>query len=868
MEHSVVTDVASAGRRPPLSCTHGADLPGDWKEVSRSHPCPICAHPHWCSFSTDGAWAICRRVDTGAGRHKLDRAGADYWVYALAAGAAARGEARAEPESGGAARADGTTLDRIYTALLASLRLSAAHREELRRRGLTLAEQEARGYRSLPVGERARLAGLMVERFGEAACRGVPGLWVREEDGRRWWSLAGAAGIVIPARDRVGRIIALKIRADEAGEEGRYTYVSSRRHCGPGPGAPVHVPRQAAALDTQRVRLTEGELKADVATALSGVLTLSVPGVSCWRAALPLLRDLGARTVCVAFDRDATRKLHVAGALARTVAAVSAAAFEVEVESWEEADGKGIDDLLAAGKSPTRHCGPAVAVEIERILASAGQSQTAPAAGESETPPASGGEEGAAMAGLYSLSSPFSPEGPERPRPQPLAEAAYYGIAGEVVAAIAPHTEAPRAPLLINFLAGIANLIGPEPHARVGATCHSLKINELVVGETATGCKGSGLSPIQQLMGRVDPDWARDCVKFGLTSGEGLIYHVRDPRSERQPVKQKGRSTGEYEEVVIDHGVADKRLFCIETEFAGVLKAMAREGSTLSPTIRQAWDGDTLQTLAKNSPSRASGAHIAISGHITPAELRRHLTETEAANGFANRFLFVHSERAQLLPEGGGTLDFEGLAARLQAIVPAARRLGLVARDRAARHVWAAVYPRLTTPPPGLTGALVSRAAAQTLRLSALYAALDGSPWIRVPHLLAALAIWDYCEASVRWLFGEQSGDYVADTLLACLRQSPAGLDRTEISHMLGRHVPAVRLSPALESLRQSGLARSQMRTDTGGRPEERWFALPGTVDPHRGAGHLAAARRAQAEFAAPEEGERSERSEESLATL
>jgi hypothetical protein len=126
--------------------------------------------------------------------------------------------------------------------------------------------------------------------------------------------------------------------------------------------------------------------------------------------------------------------------------------------------------------------------------------------------------------------------------------------------------------------------------------------------------------------------------------GEGLIYAVRD-RVEGE--NKKG------ETAVLDEGVEDKRLLVLEAELAGVLKVMSREGNTLSPVIRQAWDDGALQTLTKNSPMKATSAHVSMVGHITKAELLRHFTETEAANGFANRFIWLLVKRSKILPFGG-----------------------------------------------------------------------------------------------------------------------------------------------------------------------------------------------------------------------
>jgi hypothetical protein len=64
---------------------------------------------------------------------------------------------------------------------------------------------------------------------------------------------------------------------------------------------------------------------------------------------------------------------------------------------------------------------------------------------------------------------------------------------------------------------------------------------------------------------------------------------------------------------------------------------------------------------------------------------------------------------------------------------------------------------------------------AQVMRLSALYALLDCSSMISVEHHRAAMALWDYCERSARWIFGTNTGDRNADKLYCALRQSGRG---------------------------------------------------------------------------------------------
>lgn len=121
----------------------------------------------------------------------------------------------------------------------------------------------------------------------------------------------------------------------------------------------------------ERVRLTEGILKADVATVLSGRLTLGLPGVSAWRHAIPLLCEIHVRTVSLAFDADANRNWNVVRALQRSATALRAAGIQVALEQWGEEDGKGIDDLLAAGKRPAVVIGKGTLEAIRAIARAA-----------------------------------------------------------------------------------------------------------------------------------------------------------------------------------------------------------------------------------------------------------------------------------------------------------------------------------------------------------------------------------------------------------------------------------------------------------------------------------------------------------------
>ncbi len=262
-----------------------------------------------------------------------------------------------------------------------------------------------------------------------------------------------------------------------------------------------------------------------------------------------------------------------------------------------------------------------------------------------------------------------------------IDEVAFYGLPGEIVRAMEPHSEADPVALLVSLLCACGNAIGRKPHFRVGSDRHHLNLYAAFVGESSKARKGMSWNYAKDLMSEVDEDWTTDRVVTGLSSGEGLIHHVRDR-------KEKQNKAEETE--VIEEGVEDKRLLSIEPELASLLKVMTRQGYTTSAVIRTAWDGGKLQNLIKNSPDTATGAHISIIGHITKNELLRYLTETEAGNGFANRFLWLLVRRSKELPFGGAwsTVDTAPLSKRLYGALsfgrhPAGGHLG---RERTLRR--------------------------------------------------------------------------------------------------------------------------------------------------------------------------------------
>lgn len=405
-----------------------------------------------------------------------------------------------------------------------------------------------------------------------------------------------------------------------------------------------------------------------------------------------------------------------------------------------------------------------------------------------------------------------------------LAGEAFVGLPGEIVRTIAPHTESDPAGLLLSAHAMFGNCIGRGPHYRVEATDHGPNLFAVKVGDTAKARKGTGEDRVLSFFRQVDDVWASQRVHTGLSSGEGVIWEVRDPVLKTVTDKKTGQQLLE----TVDPGVTDKRLMVIESEFAGALRVMQREGNILSRILRDAWDRGSLATLTKNSPARATGACISVIGHITTSELRAYFDRTEMANGFGNRFLFACVRRSKFLPFGG-TLpdgDVRVLAYHIRRAVDAAGRIGQVVMAPDAAEGWRVIYPELSADRPGLLGSLTARAEAQTVRLAMLYALWAGSAQIELEHLMAAVAIEQFSRESVEYIFRDMLGDPVADTILDALRAAGRdALTRTEISNLFSRHVSAYQITRALGELARRGLAVQRPGQATSGRPPEMWVA-------------------------------------------
>ncbi len=396
---------------------------------------------------------------------------------------------------------------------------------------------------------------------------------------------------------------------------------------------------------------------------------------------------------------------------------------------------------------------------------------------------------------------------------------ALHGWFGDLVRAATEHSEADPAAVLLTALTAVGAMFGPATVLKMGEFSHPPRLFAVLVGKTSRARKGTSALPVERIIEKsgdfVGSSFPLLNMSPGpLSSGEGLVYAVRDPSED---TKDDGSPC--------DAGVSDKRLFVLDGEFSNSLKAMERTGNTLSPILRGAWDKGNICPLTKNNRIQATGAHLCFVSHITRFELEKLLSVSDQNNGLANRVLWGMCRRPKLVSRPKAIPDnvVNDLAKRLVDAARLAHQGGELEFSAAAMEYWDRLYPVLTKDLPGMVGAVTSRAEAQVPRLALIYALTDRADEIAPDHLQAAVAAWGYCLDSANYLFSSIVVDRNRQRILDGLNTTNEGLSQTDIRRQIFQgHIKSEKLKSLLREMEDDGEI-SRRSVSTGGRAKTVW---------------------------------------------
>ena len=414
-----------------------------------------------------------------------------------------------------------------------------------------------------------------------------------------------------------------------------------------------------------------------------------------------------------------------------------------------------------------------------------------------------------------------------------LGTEAIHGPIGQYVTEVAPLTEADPAAILMQALVIFGNRLGRSAKYYVGASIHHANEFLLLVGSTSRGKKGMSKDMAEILFQPTgdapeakeseDGLEATGCLsdplvcysRKGLSSGQGLVYAVRD-------------AVPEFGNRPADPGVADKRLLVIEPEFQRVLAQTRTKDSILSSTLRDLWDSGNGGSMNKIDPTKTTNAHVSLIGHITPEEFRTQSAETDYQNGFLNRFWVCLAKRSRFIPippiilAANYTHIRDQLRNALRSALISPRPLSM---DAQATEYYKSIYEtELEKERHGLTESLLARAAPHVCRMAIIYAKADNEMQIRLPHLRAAHALWKYSEQSAEYLFGRSTGNKHANKILALLEAAPNGMTATQIYEATGKNLTEKVRADAMEVLEKQGMVIRQQATPNG-RTVDLWTA-------------------------------------------
>jgi putative DNA primase/helicase len=394
--------------------------------------------------------------------------------------------------------------------------------------------------------------------------------------------------------------------------------------------------------------------------------------------------------------------------------------------------------------------------------------------------------------------------------PEPDA-AMFHGLIGEVARTASAGTEVNPVAAAATSMAFLSASVGRFPHIMVGNRRHPLLIWPLHNGRTSVGGKGMAHDLTDLIRGRLRENIAIDApfpvgapkLQGRLSTGEGLAHAIRDPR---EPTHENDPG---------DPGEPDKRVYAVETEFAGVLYMTRREGCSLSPVLRDAFDGNPIGSQTKTAKSTCEKPHVVVVGAITPRELLAEVTDKEVANGLINRFLIFFAERIDVVPFPPSTLpeQVQRLARHAGEVIrwAWAKERNIRLNDEA-RALYESYYREFNrsqrrSGDSESVKLLCERHPPYVLRIAALYAVADAKEVINADHMRAALAWVRYSAESIRLLFNAERAAKSAmkqakltEKILA-LFDDRKELTRTEISDGLGRNFGADEIDSAIRSL-------------------------------------------------------------------
>ena len=436
------------------------------------------------------------------------------------------------------------------------------------------------------------------------------------------------------------------------------------------------------------------------------------------------------------------------------------------------------------------------------------------------TPPGGNGNGGASKEDSYERTfAEVTEEMAKAAQIPPPPPEMFYGPLGQIALAIGKVTEFDPAGTYASLLCCVGNALSRAAIFRMGSHIFPPIDNVALVGETSDARKSTTMAHAVDTVVHLDPSWY-DRTRPDAATGEWIVEQIHDPQTKSVFLKREKK----WEEQPSHPGIDDKRLLINYDEMLVMITKGKREGCSLIPTIRQAWDCRKLQPGSKNTAAKVNHPRVSILAGTTPTDLRKHFPPEWLEDGTANRFLWILIRVMPPQPDGGPTAvehcpdqikQLQEVFDRFSGqVTPIQMQCTQAFIDR-----WREIYVNLKK-----RGAykISHRTEAHVLRAAETLALCDNHTEMDLPHLNAAVAYCNYSSECARAIFYPQKISEEAQQIIEFLRdRGAAGATRSEIFRRVFQgHVKAKDLINCLKETLQEGYTRCE-----GKRPEH-WYAL------------------------------------------
>jgi hypothetical protein len=378
-----------------------------------------------------------------------------------------------------------------------------------------------------------------------------------------------------------------------------------------------------------------------------------------------------------------------------------------------------------------------------------------------------------------------------------------YGALGFIAKKACEFSEAHTGSVYLSLIVAMGNMFGRSAYFNVGSSKHYTNEYVAFVGISAKGRKGLASDIVEATIGQFDSGWVDGRTMGGFSTNQAVISQIKDASS-----FQKLQKDGTYK-TIQQPGISDKRLCIWEGEISNVFKLLANSKEKAAETIRNAWDGKPVNNLVagksddgEHNSLLCKNPHISIVGSTTPFLAKTTLPVGVGKSGDGNRFIWCYTKRHQLVPRPPEPIAWEqetierggqkvNLLEYMLDVVRHGKNGGvprLIPLTKPADKFWDDIYLRLENDTRAdFLGDMTSRGAPHIRRIAMILALCDMESAIRVDHLRAAEAIWNYSQESAQYIFTGCSLDQ-AKILRAAESAGMAGLTATDIHKLFSRN--------------------------------------------------------------------------------